>query len=521
MANEEIYQQGLVLIKALEADTNNLVNWRNGIENKWFRLNTFYDIKSDEGEVLQFRCNDAQIDLFRNQHTRDITLKARQLGFTTFEMISALDDCLFIDNFTAACIAHTVDAVRDIFDNKVKFAYESINKELFTLITDGKFSLPTPMIDRANAYKFSNGSKIQVGTGFRSGTLQKLHVSEFGKICKKHPDKAKEIVTGSFEAVSKFSRISIESTAEGREGKFYELVESAKGRIEQSSLQFKLHFYPWWGKSENTSENGGVSDSLTKYFEELEYKHGIKLSEDQKRWYSAKKETLGDDIYREHPSTEEEAFKVSIEGAYYANEFADIYKSGRIGEALNTDHSKVCTAWDLGTSDSTSIWFYEHIGNEIHFIDYYENSGYGLEHYLKVVNEKPYNYQKHYGPHDINNRQYASKAKTLKDLAAEGMECDGRIYKLIFDVVPKIGINDGIAHSRQALKRSYFYEKETEQGVKCLENYRRDWDDKVGCFKDSPKHDWSSHGSDSYRYLSTIENKKEVRITARTMAGAY
>jgi len=518
VVNEQSYQEGLVLLKALKDDPDSLVNWRNGISNKWFRLNTFYDIKSDEGAVLQFKCNDAQTDLFRNEHTRDITLKARQLGFTTFEMISALDDCLFIDNFTAACIAHSVEAVKDIFDNKVKFAYESINKEIFGHITGGKFSLPTPQIDRANAYKFSNGSKIQVGTGFRSGTLQKLHVSEFGKICKKYPDRAKEIVTGSFEAVSQFSRISIESTAEGREGKFFEYVEAARARTKHAPLNFKLHFYPWWGKSDYTADEGDISESLFSYFEELQHKHGISLTDGQKRWYSAKKETLGDDINREHPSTQEEAFKVAIDGAYYANEFLDIYKDKRIGEALNSDHSKVCTAWDLGTSDSTSIWFYEHVGDEIHVIDYYENSGFGLEHYLKVVNEKPYGYSKHWGPHDINNRQYARKAKTLKDLAAEGMECDGEIYKLIFDVVPRSGINDGIANSRLMLKRVYFYESTTEFGVKCLEAYRRDWDIKNGCWKDAPKHDWSSHGADAFRYLSNAENKKSNKVRVSAMA---
>lgn len=514
-AKQRDFDSGVTLLEAVSNEPCNRNIWLDGLFNKWFRLNTLYDILDVRANKVQFIANESQADLYQAGHSRSVVLKARQLGFTTFKMIEKLDECLFVNNYHAACIAHTLDAVKDIFDNKIKFAYENLNHEFIEDLTGGQFLLPKPQIDRANAYKFSNGSRFSVGTGYRSGTLQSLHVSEFGKICRKTPEKAREIVTGSFEAVSEDGEITVESTAEGREGRFYEMVKLASSKQIFGVLDFKLRFYAWHENSRYALAGGVINERLIPYFEELEFKHGIPLTDSQKRWYSAKEEVLGDDIYREYPSYPEEAFKVAIEGAYYAREFADIYKSGRIGEPLNKNIADVCTAWDIGTGDSTAIWFYHHVGNELHLIDYYENSGFGLEHYLKVLSEKGYAYKAHYGPHDMDNRQFASKAKTLRDLAKEGLECDGKVYKANFTIVPKIGINDGIAHSRRTLARCYFYEEETQQGVKCLENYRKEWDEKNGCWKDNPKHDWSSHGADAFRYLSVVENqvKPVTRMT--------
>lgn len=517
MDRQNVYDDGDALLKKLSLDKSSIDVWRDGLVNKWFRLNTLYDITDVKGNHIPFKPNDAQRDLFIHGHTRNVILKARQLGFTTFKMIDELDNCLFIDNYKAACIAHSLEAVKEIFDEKIKFCYEHINHGLISHITGGKFKLPIPSVDRANAYKFSNGSKFSVGTGYRSGTLQSLHVSEFGKICKKRPDVAKEIVSGSFEAVSEEGVITVESTAEGREGKFFDICQIAKNKTEFGRLDFKLRFYPWHENPRYEIEDGSINPRLIPYFDELLAKHGIELSDGQKRWYSVKEESLGEDIYREHPSYPDEAFKVAIEGAYYARQFAEIYKERRIGTALNDKHTSVRTAWDIGTSDSTAIWFYEVVGNEIHLIDYYENSGHGLAHYLRVIEGKPYEYDRHYGPHDMRHRQFSNNAKTLQEIAKEGVTCDedkgtadeGKVYKLSFEIVPQSPIMGGIEIARSTLQRCYFYKEETERGVTCLENYRKEWDKRNGCWKDNPLHDWSSHGADAFRYLGNAENKRE------------
>ena len=181
---------------------------------KW-RINNLYKIKDKEGRVVQFVMNDQQEDLYDNHWYMNIVLKARQLGFTTFIDLYILDTCIFNKNIDAGIIAHHLDDAKTIFDDKIKFPYDNLPEHVRQTVT--------ATTDRANEIGFSNGSKIRVGTSFRSGTLQILHVSEYGKIAAKRPDNAKEIKTGAFEAVAAGQKIFVESTAEGREGEFYDL----------------------------------------------------------------------------------------------------------------------------------------------------------------------------------------------------------------------------------------------------------------------------------------------------------
>lgn len=483
---------------------------------KWFRLNTLYFIKDKSGKKILFTPNQEQEAFYLNQHGRDIILKARQLGFTTFKMISDLDDCLFIDNFSAGCICHNLEDAKDIYRNKIKFAYQSISDEHKEVLAAIGYELPKPINDKDNGYVFDNGSSVRVSTSYRGGTLQSLHVSEFGKICKKYPDKAKEIVTGAFEAVAAGNVITIESTAEGKEGYFYNYCQDAQklsvANVTPSILEFKFHFFSWYFRNEYAIK-GKVSAQLDSYFEKLESKHGIKLTIEQKAWYSAKWKVLGDDMKREYPSTPQEAFEQAIEGAYYAKQFGQIYKEGRICELPDNSHLPVNTYWDIGVGDSTAIWFVRYVGEQPHVIDYYENSGEGLRHYMKVLKDKNYSYGEHWAPHDIDNREFGSDAKSRKQLAKEGYEIDGKKYSLKFDVVPKLSIDNGIDCTREVLPHCAFQVGTTDLGVKALEHYRKEWDEKRNCWKDRPLHDWASHGSDSFRYFAVVHNRRKPAMT--------
>lgn len=171
----------------------------------------------------------------------------------------------------------------------------------------------------------------------------------------------------------------------------------------------------------------------------MEAKHGIVVNERQKAWYYAKEKTLGDDMKREYPTIPAEAFQQSVEGAYYAKQFRWLYTNKRIGQIPDNSHLPVNTFWDIGVGDSTAIWFVREVGEEFHVIDYYENSGEGLRHYMKVLKDRGYEYGEHWGPHDIENREFAADAKSRKELAREGYEIDGRVYSMNFRVVPKAG----------------------------------------------------------------------------------
>lgn len=468
---------------------------------KWFRLNALYKIKDKNGKVRRFRPNPAQRERYLDAHAWDLILKSRQLGFTTFEMIDALDDCLFRPNFEAGCIAHKIKDAKDIFHNKIKFAYNNLDPEWIEIFRLINLKLPKPTTDKGEGMRFDNGSSIHVSTSYRGGTLQRLHVSEFGKICRRYPDKAKEIVTGAFEAVGVGNKITIESTAEGREGYFYDYAQAAQhlkqmGR-EPGDLEFKFHFFPWWQDKSNRINPEGVvvPQYLREYFERLQLKHGIETDAAQQAWYARKAETLQDDMKREQPSVPEEAFEQSAEGAYFIQQMMFLRKNDRI--TTNIQHNPtlpVFTAWDLGMNDQMAIWFAQVVGREIHLIDYYENSGEGIEFYAGVLNDKGYNYGGHFGPHDLSVKEIGTGRSRID--VAKG-------YGINFTLIPRVStMSEGRQAVRAFLPQCWISEDQCSKGVDCLDNYRREWDDKLGVYKDKPRHDWASHGAKAFETLA-------------------
>jgi len=97
----------------------------------------------------------------------------------------------------------------------------------------------------------------------------------------------------------------------------------------------------------------------------------------------------------------EGSFLTYHEGAYYSLEMRDANAQGRITAVPYETASPVVTAWDLGIGDTTAIWFAQVIGPETRLIDHYETSGVGLDHYVRVLQEKGYIYGQHILPHDV------------------------------------------------------------------------------------------------------------------------
>jgi hypothetical protein len=212
------------------------------LQDRFWRLNNLYYIKNSDGLCVQFRLNDHQKKIFYELHNFNIILKARQLGMTTFFAIYFLDMCLWNSNINAAIIADIQANSKEIFVDKVKFAYDHMNPILKNMIRAYR--------DSATEMRFSNGSVFRVSTSLRSGTVQMLHISEYGKICRESPAKANEILTGALNTVHAGQFITIESTAEGKDGHFYRMVKDAQNKVDKGTklgpLDFKLHFFPWY-----------------------------------------------------------------------------------------------------------------------------------------------------------------------------------------------------------------------------------------------------------------------------------
>jgi hypothetical protein len=459
-------------------------------DRRW-RLNNLYTIKDKAGNAIPFRMNANQEQLLSELWTLNIILKARQMGFTTLIQLVMLDACLFNSNTSAGIVAHNREDAEAFFDDKIKFAYDHLDPEI-------QKAVPATQ-DSAKSLTFANGSRIRVGTSLRSGTFQYLHVSEFGKTCAQFPAKAKEIVTGAFNAVEAGQFIAVESTAEGQEGTFYDMVMEAKRNAELqrqlTPLDFKLHFFAWWkDKTYSLSDEDAAKVVLTAeheaYFEKL-YDAGIELTEGQEAWYVKKLATQRDAMKREYPATVEEAFEASIEGSYLAEQMARVRREGRICRTP-IERVPVDTFWDLGVNDDMVIWFRQRVGPEHRFIDYYSNSGEGLEHYARILKERAdehgYIYGIHHLPHDGDARRLSFKAKSVRQMFEE-------IGVKPIVVVPRIATEkSGIEASRGYLPKCWFDESRCAEGIRSLDNYRKEWDDERGTWKDRPRHDWASHG---------------------------
>ena len=436
--------------------------------------------------------NEAQIRLFENMHFLNVILKARQLGFTTFIQIFILDVCLFNADVHAGTIAHTREDAEEIFKAKVRYPYDNLPEGL-------KNKIPVKE-ESARKLSFANNSMIRVGTSLRSGTFQYLHVSEYGKICAKYPDKAREIRTGAFNTVHAGQVIFVESTAEGMEGDFYDMCEHAQSverrRLDLTPMDFKFFFYPWWKHPGYVLQPEGVmlTEHDEQYFEKLEAEE-IALTPEQKAWYVKKAQTQGADMKREFPSTPAEAFEASIEGAYYGQQMARLEADNRVCR-LPIESVATETWWDLGMNDLMSIVWVQRVGPWVHAIDYYENSGEGLEHYAQVLQTKQREhglvYGEHLWPHDGNIRIMDEKGRRRREVM-QGLGYDMRI-------IPRgVSVQDGIEKVRNLLAKTMFDEKRCARLVIALKNYRKEWDDQRGAFKNKPLHNWASHAADAVR----------------------
>lgn len=463
------------------------------MSNQWsdpiWRLHNLYSIVNKDGKVVPFEPNWAQEQFLREYTSRTIVLKSRQIGFSTLIGLMQLDHCLFNPHQTAVCIAHDRDSLEKLFERNIRGPYERLPEGIRNAIPAKR--------DRTHQLNFANGSDASVTLSARSATVQFLHVSEFGKVCAKYPHKAKEIVTGAFPAVPDGGLILIESTAEGQAGYFYDYTQQAlKAEEMGEEADWNLIFVPWHAQKEyrRTFQGVKIYPHMQNYFDRLRGK-GIELDKTQMAWYVQKSNELGDEIKREMPSYPEEAFEQSIEGAYYANQMTKAREQGRICQVPHQSAALVNTSWDIGMADSTAIWFYQLIGRQRHYIDYYENSGEGLEHYAHILQEKAkegnWLYGQHIGPHDLRQREIGS-AQSILD-TARGLGID-------FDIAPSHRVQDRIEATRGGLVICWFDEIKCHEGIKALDAYRKEWDEARGTYKSRPLHDWASHAADSFGY---------------------
>jgi phage terminase large subunit len=212
----------------------------------------------------------------------------------------------------------------------------------------------------------------------------------------------------------------------------------------------------------------------------------------------AENENLYLHIWEGHPIANKE-------GSYYN----DYIQPEQVKDFQIEPNLPVTTSWDLGMSDSTSIWFGQtsHQG-EVRLVHAYENAGKGLQHYINYINDwrdrNKIVYSYHYAPHDIAVRELGTGVSRLETARNLGIN---------FQVTPNIPVMDGINAVRQLLPKCWFHKHNCEMGIRALKAYRREFDEKNNTFKDKPLHDWSSHYADGFRYFAINHRKATNTFT--------
>jgi len=286
------------------------------LTDRLWRLENLYFIKNKQGAVIRFKLKASQRRLLSNLHSRNILLKARQLGMSTFIAVLFLDECLFKQNVSAAIVADKIENGKNIF-KKIDFAWTQFPAPLKAALGLESSS------DSSSEMSWSNGSSIKVGTTLHSGTYQCLHISEYGPMCAQSPEKADDIKKSALPTVpADGGLVFIESTAEGEGNDFHQMCMDAMeleqklripnsngGKRELFPTEYKFFFFPWYEEAEyRIKGNVEIPRRLVLYFDELQKSQGITLDIEQKNWYTLTEKDLKHRMKEQHPSTKEEAF---------------------------------------------------------------------------------------------------------------------------------------------------------------------------------------------------------------------
>ena len=459
-------------------------------------------VKGDGGEenlVQPFIPNKTQQRLIRRLWHRNIIPKARQLGITTVACILWLDTALFVENMRCGIIAQDEQAAKAIFRDKVKFAYEQLPPPL-------RAAMPLQR-DSADELLFAhNNSSIRVATSMRSGTIHRLHVSEFGKICAKFPDKAQEVITGSLPAVPTTGIVIIESTAEGRDGDYYRMVQRAKAMKdagkELSNKEFRLHFFPWWQEPRYAipADSVSLSPRDEEYFSNTEAVIGRVLTPEQRAWYVTTRDNdLNGDVARmwqEYPSTLDESFQVSTEGCWLTAQMSAARKDGRITKIPLLPSVPCNTFWDIGNSDGTAIWLHQRVGAEDRFVRFYEAWGEPYSHAATWLQSLGVTFDTHYLPHDADHVRQGQHANKSPRMMLEELLPGHRFVTV--DRTPDI--TAGIQQLRDAFSGYWFDETACREGLAHLDGYKKTWNTRAATWQDIPyKLDGHSEAADALR----------------------
>lgn len=466
------------------------------LPSKLWRMNNLYSIIDKSGEKVRFRMNFAQLKVYGASlvHPRLIILKSRQQGISTFWLLSYLDDCLFNSNLNAGLMAQGRDEASTLLE-RLKFAWVELPEWV-------KGFLRLRVVkDNSSEMRWSNGSVIFIRTSFRSATLQRLHISELGKIANKYPERAKETKTGTLQALAPGNTGVIESTAEGV-NMFKTMWQAAVLQEEAGRLaakDFLPVFLSWVDDPDCVEfEPQLMSETALLYFDRLRDEKGVSLSEAQKNFWVAQYRELEENIHQEYPFDPSEAFQAALDGTYWAARYVEcVIRRGRRVSGLYDVNLDVFVALDVGRSDYFVMCFFQVWRGEVRIIGEYYNNGEWLGHYVNYVKklreEKGWVVSRWFLPHDMNvtditQREAKTREEILWDLGVVSTQ-----------ILEKVSVRESIEHVREKMPEITI-DEECVYLEQCFLSYTKEWSTVQELWKDAPKKNEFCHGADAIRY---------------------
>lgn len=461
-----------------------------------WRLRNLYCCREEgSGRAIKFTPRPEQETIFQHlierPHEPAYIIKSRRLGLSTGLGLFNDDSALFNRGWRGILIDQKQDDATKKMVEILRFGLDNLPPEIRNRIKFDKRN-DSELRFRVADEEEAEDSVIFATTGARGGDCSMLHVSEMGPIAALDPKRAEEIVTGAFPA-ARLGRRVVETTWMG--GKSGELWELIKPIIEQDpNAEGVIYFFPWHADPEAVRIDGRVTDEIEEYFRELSAKLGKSFDEEQKKWYAAKKLEQRNKIYREYPSTLEEAFRAPVEGAIYAEEIDKLRTQGRILPFPIDRSALVHTAWDLGAPINTVTWYFQLIAGEVRVVDVDLDRTFTATERVANMLSKGYPLGVHLLPHDAAATPTSGKS-TQQVLTEAGLQ-NTRIVPRTQEVW--IGIDACL----EMFPRFVFHAKNCEKGIERLENYRLERVSTGGVTKREPIHDINSHAADALRIIS-------------------
>ena len=491
---------------------------KDNLRDPFWRWCHLYWIRDEKGQHVLFNLRPAIISFVHEMHRRNIILKARQLGFSTFILIYILDTLLFCAGMAAAIVAHRLDSAKRLFREKIAYPYNHLPLTIRRgnpVISGGNRLLAC---SASQEITLGNGSSLVADVSVRSGTYQLVHLSEYGPLCADAPQRALEVKTGSLETAHENSLIFIESTAKGPSGHFFELCKDAQARSLDprplESLEYKFHFYPWFRNPAYIANPDAVKETEEQklYFARVEASEGVILTPEQRAWYIFKKRVQKSSMRSEHPSTWQEAFEAAVQGAYYADALALLMDRGQICDVPHMPGYAVHTVCDLGYT--TGMWFWQMRGPSPHVIRYHEVQGWAMPQWGEFLDElhkeHGYRYGQHFAPFDTKTQN------GVKVIIGQSIIDAAEAAGIHFTILPVEynEVRDGIPRTQDMLPLCYFDQTLCERGLWCARMFHEGVNLSMSTeeqphYTGKPAEGPQNHGADALRYLSLALNHIE------------